>query len=76
MRVVFNCSAEFARISLNKDIIAGTDLTNQLVGVFARVKEERTAYMPVIEAVFLQVKVSEKLVEISMAGVWWPKNGS
>ena len=66
MRVVFDCSVEFARISLNKEIIAGTDLTNQLVGVFARVKEERTAYMPDIEAMFLQVKVLENQRSLSI----------
>ena len=73
MRIVFNCSVEFARISLNKDIIAGTDLTNQLVGVFARVKEERIAYMLDIEAVFLQVKVSEN--QRSLSRFLWQEYG-
>ena len=73
MRVVFDCSVEFARISLNKEIIAGTDLTNQLVGVFARVKEERTAYMPDIEAMFLQVKVLEN--QRSLSRFLWQEYG-
>ena len=33
VRVFFDCSAEFDGTSLNKQLIAGPDLTNQLVGV-------------------------------------------
>ena len=59
VRVVFNCSAEFGRTSLNKQLIPGPDLTNQLVGVLTRFREEHVAYMAGIEAMFHQVRVLE-----------------
>ena len=59
VRVVFDCSGEFGGTSLNKQLIAGPYLTNQLVGVLTRVREEHIAYMADIEAMFHQVRVLE-----------------
>ena len=70
MRIVFDCGAEFGGTSLNKQLIAGPDLTNQLVGVWTRFREEHIAYMADIKATFHQVRVPEKPVEISMVGAW------
>ena len=36
IRVVFNCSAQFHRTSLNNELFQGPDLTNSLVGVLIR----------------------------------------
>ena len=70
--VFFDCSAEFGGTSLNKQLIVGPHLTNQLVGVLTRFREEHIAYMADIEAIFHQARVpnkeSEKSVEISMVG--------
>ena len=33
IQVVFDCSSEFQRRSLNKELLSGPDLTNQIVGV-------------------------------------------
>ena len=50
VRAVFGCSTEFGRTSLNKQLIARPDLTNQLVGVLTRFREEHIVYMADIEA--------------------------
>ena len=33
---VFDCSAEYRGISLNKSLMSGTDLRNQILGVITR----------------------------------------
>ena len=45
VRVVFDCSVEYLRYSLNKQLIPGPDLTNQIVGVLIRFREEQVAFM-------------------------------
>ena len=70
VRVVFNCSAEFGGTSLNKQLIAGPDLTNQLVGVLTRFREEHIAYMADIEAMFHQVRVPENRRSL-LRLLWW-----
>ena len=40
IRVVFDCSAEFEEVSLNKNLMSGPDLTNQIFGVLTRFREE------------------------------------
>ena len=39
-RVVFNCSEKFNGVSPNKSLMSSPDLTNQIVGVITRYKEE------------------------------------
>ena len=60
IRVVFDCSAEFHGISLNKELLSGRDLTSQLVGVLTRFRTEEVAFMADIEAMFHQVHIPEK----------------
>ena len=57
VRVFFNCSRELAGTSLKKQLTAGPDLTNQLVGVLTRFWEEHNAYMADREAMFDQMRV-------------------
>ena len=45
IRVVFDCSAEYLEYALNKQLIPGPDLTNQIVGVLVRFREEQLAFM-------------------------------
>ena len=40
IRVIFDCSAEFKEVSLNKKFMSGADLTNQIVGVLTRFREK------------------------------------
>ena len=55
IRVVFDCSAKFNGVSLNSMLYKGPDLTNSLVGVLTRFREDRVAVMADIEAMFHQV---------------------
>ena len=54
-RVVFDCSAEFDGRSLNKELLTGPDLTNQVVWVLTRFRQNSIAFMADIEAMYCQV---------------------
>ncbi|XDV45657.1 hypothetical protein PO909_013717 [Leuciscus waleckii] len=56
LRVVFDCTASFQGRSLNSELLQGPDLTNTLVGVLLRFREEPVAIMADIESMFYQVK--------------------
>ena len=58
--MVFDCSVEFEGQSLNKILLQGSDLTNNLVGVLGRFRQEFVAFMCDIDSMFCQVKVSEQ----------------
>ena len=57
-RVVFDCSARYGGTSLNDNVMPGPDLTNWMIGVLIRFREEPVAMMADIEAMFHQVRVS------------------
>ena len=59
-RIVFDCAAQFAGTSLNQNVFRGPDLTNKLIGVLLRFRENHIALMGDIEGMFLQVKVSPR----------------
>lgn len=65
IRLVFDCSAKHGGTSLNDQLIPGPDLTNSLIGVLTRFRQEPVAFMADIEAMFYQV--SQKLNEIYFA---------
>ena len=52
IRVVFDCSAKSMGLSLNSMLYKGLDLTNSLVGVLTRFREDRVAVMVEIETMF------------------------
>jgi len=68
--VVFDCSAECKGEALNKHLLQGPDLTNKLVGVLARFRTEPVALMADIEAMFLQVHVTEQCRDL-LRFLWW-----
>ena len=70
VRVIFECSAEFCGTSLKKQLIAGPDLANRLVGVSTRFRVEHIAYMADIEAMFHQVRVPENQRSL-LRFLWW-----
>lgn len=70
IRVVFDCSAEFQSHSLNKHLLQGPDLTNHLVGVLFRFRQEPVALMCDIESMFYQVRVSEEFRDL-LRFLWW-----
>ena len=57
IRVVFDCSAKYREISLNNQLLTGPNLTNTLVGVLLRFRQEPVAIRSDIEAMFHQVCV-------------------
>ena len=71
IRVVFDCSSQHNGVSLNKFLLQGPDLTNSLVGVLIRFRQERVAVMADIEAMFHQVKVPENYQDY-LRFLWWP----
>ncbi|XP_028418430.1 uncharacterized protein LOC114543776 [Dendronephthya gigantea] len=58
--VVFDCSARFQGTSLNDQLMQGPDLTNSLLGVLMRFREDEAAFMADIESMFHQVRVQEE----------------
>ena len=58
IRVVFNCSLKNRGISLNDQLYQGPDLTNNLIGVIMRFRQDKIALISDIEKMFYQVKVT------------------
>ena len=70
LRIVFDCAAEYAGTSLNKQVLQGPDLTNKMIGVLMRFREDPVAIMGDVEAMFHQVKVSHKHRN-ALRFLWW-----
>ena len=60
IRVFFDCSAEFDGVSVNKIFLSGPDLTNQIVGILVKFREDYVAIIADIEAVFYHVFVANQ----------------
>ena len=60
IRVIFDCSAAHKGESLNRHLLQGPDLTNSLLGVLCRFRQDNTAFVCDLEAMFHQVMVSAK----------------
>ncbi|KAK3728195.1 hypothetical protein QZH41_004910 [Actinostola sp. cb2023] len=71
VRVVFDCSAKWRGTSLNDQLLQGPDLTNSLVGVLTRFRQEPVALMADIEAMFYQVRVRPS-DRNCLRFLWWP----
>ena len=50
--VVFDCSAAYKGRFINKELLSGPDLTNQVIGVLTIFREEKIAFMADVEAVY------------------------
>ena len=57
IRIVFDCSAKYGGVSLNSLFLQGLDLTNQIVGVLNRFREDQVTLVGNIENMFYQVHV-------------------
>ena len=57
IRIVFDLSAEFPGTSINKSLLPGPDLANQIVGVLLRFREEPVAVTGDTEAMYHQFKI-------------------
>ena len=71
IRVVFDCSAKYRGTSLNDQLLQGPDLTNSLVGVLSRFRQELIAVMSDVEAMFHQVRVLPSDCD-ALRFLWWP----
>ena len=71
VRVVFDCSAKWRGTSLNDQLLQGPDLTNSLIGVLIRFRQEPIALMSDIEAMFYQVYV-RPIDSNCLRFLWWP----
>lgn len=72
VRIVFDCSAQYKNSSLNKSLLQGPDLTNSLIGVLLRFRQEEVAFMADVESMFHQVRVPEKERDF-LRFLWWPE---
>ena len=72
IRVVFNCSVQFHGTSLNNELFQGPDLTNSLVGVLIRFRQDPVAVMGDVQSMFHQVRVPEEDRDL-LRFLWWPK---
>ena len=70
IRVVFDLSAEYKGTCLNEEPLPGPDLTNQIIGVLLRFREEHVGVMGDIEAMFHQVKVPDTQCSF-LKFLWW-----
>ena len=68
--VVFDCSVEFKAETLNRHLLQGPDVTNNLVGVLFRFRQEPVAFMCDIESMFHQVGVAEEYRDL-LRFLWW-----
>ena len=59
-RIVFDSSIKFDDVSINDKLLQGHDLSNNLLGVFLRFREEPIAVVGDIRSMFHQVFVSEE----------------
>ena len=60
VRRVCNAASKFRGISLNDNLLTGTDLLQNLIGIIFRFREQKIAITADIEAMFLQVKVQQE----------------
>ena len=72
IRVGFDCSAEYKGECLNRHLLQGPDLINNLVGVLCRFRKEQTAVMCDIDGMFHQVY--ENINHRNLRFLWW-ENG-
>ena len=75
IRVVFDLRAEFHGTSINKALLPGHDLTNEIVGVLLRFREEQNGVTSDIEVMYHQVKVPENQ-RCFLRFFWWKDSDS
>ena len=73
IRVVFDCSAQYANMSINTELMSGPDLANQIVGVLLRFRKEHVAFMADIKSMFYQVLVPPHQRSL-LRYLWWQES--
>lgn len=70
-RIVFDCSAEFEGTSLNNAVFQGPDLTQDLLSVLLKFRQDHVAIMGDIKGMYHQVKVTPSDRD-ALRFLWWP----
>ena len=70
-RVVFDCAAKYRGTSLNDQLLTGPDLTNSILGVLTRFREDRVALSADIKCMFHQIRVPPADRD-AFRFLWWP----
>ena len=73
IRVVFDSAAESNGVSLNKLLLSGPDLTNNLLGVLLRFRQDPVALVGDIEQMFHSFKVKEEFGDF-LRFLWYKDN--
>ena len=73
VRVVYDCSAKYLGTSLNDMVFQGPDLSNKLIDVLLKFRNNRIALMADIEGMFNQVKVKPNDRDV-LRFLWWKDN--
>ena len=68
IRVVIGCSAQYEGTCLNDHLLQGPDLTNGLLGVLCRFRQEEVAFITDIKGMFHQFYVAEEICCASCGG--------
>ncbi|XP_071944668.1 uncharacterized protein [Antedon mediterranea] len=72
VRVVFDCTCKYHGVSLNDLLLQGPNLTNNLIGVLLRFRQENVAVMGDIVSMFYQVHVPKDECDF-LRFYWWPQ---
>ncbi|XP_028413873.1 uncharacterized protein LOC114536722 [Dendronephthya gigantea] len=70
VRAVFDAASKYGATSLNDQLLVGPDLTNNLVGILIRFRQDPVALIADIEAMFHQVKVRPEDCD-ALRFLWW-----
>ena len=70
-RVVFDCAAKCRGVSLNSNVLQGPNLTNSLIGVLCRFRQEHVALVADVESIYHQVCVDPKDID-ALRFLWFP----
>ncbi|XP_070560303.1 uncharacterized protein [Ptychodera flava] len=70
-RVVFDCAAKYGGTSLNDQLLQGPDMTNSLIGVLLRFRQDPVALVADIKQMFHQVRVDPSDCDV-LRFLWWP----
>ena len=72
-RVVFDCSAQYAIMSIKTELMSGLDLAKQIVSVLLRFRKEHVAFMADIKSMFYQVLVPPHQRSL-LHYLWWEES--
>ncbi len=71
LRIVFDCAAQHKGVSLNETAMQGPDLTNSLLGVLIRFRQDKIAIASDICEAFMQLVVPDNQRDM-LSFLWWP----